>query len=303
MRMWRPADERSQDGLSENGLEFRRAAEIDLRAAYDVFVAAEGELWRLHRFEWLAAPFDAWAASHRHLLAEDGERSIVALDGDRLAGFSAALVRGDTWFLSALFVSPEYQGRRVGRELLDRSWAGDYRLRMTISDSIQPVATGMYARRGLIPTTPILTLSGAATCDPPDGLEAIPPEPEALATLDRGAYGFGRAADHPFWREQAAEANLWMLDGEPIAYAYVDSQGLIGPLAGRNGALAAVALQAELARRDSQHAEVRLPGSARSLVEIALASGLRATLPPGLLLLSGGSDPPQALAISGDWLL
>lgn len=299
---WRSADERSRDRSSEERLEFRRAAEIDLRAAYDVFVAAEGELWRRHRFEWSAAPFDAWAAPHRHLLAEDGTRSIVALDGERLAGFSAALVRGDTWFLSALFVSPEHQGSRVGRELLDLSWPGDYRRRMTITDSIQPVSTGMYARRGLMPTTPILTLSGAPTCDLPQDLEAIAPEPEALATLDRRAYGFERAADHHFWREQAAEANLWLLAGEPIAYAYVDSQGLIGPLAGRNGEMAAAALQAELARRESQHAHVHLPGSARRLVETALASGLRATRPPGLLLLSEDTDPPQALAISGYWL-
>jgi GNAT superfamily N-acetyltransferase len=288
--------------MSENRLEFRRATELDLRAQYEVFVAAQGELWQRHGLPWSAAPFQAWSAPHRHLLTQDGERSFVALDGERLAGFSAALARGDTWFLAALFVSPQYQGRRVGRDLLDRSWAGDYRRRITITDSIQPVSTGMYARRGLIPTTPVLALSGAPRCERPDGLQAVPPEPEALATLDRGAYGFERAADHRFWRQRAAQANLWLLAGEPIAYAYVDGQGLIGPLAGRDGAAAALALRAELAHRDS-HAEVLLPGTARSLVETALASGLRFTRPPGLLLLSGGTDPPQALAISGYWLL
>jgi GNAT superfamily N-acetyltransferase len=289
--------------MSENGLEFRRAAELDLRAQYEVFVAAQGELWQRHGLPWSAAPFQAWSAPHRHLLTQDGERSFVALDGERLAGFSAALARGDTWFLSALFVSPQYQGRRVGRELLDRSWSGDHRRRITITDSIQPVSTGMYARRGLIPTAPVLALSGAPRCDLPDGLEAVAPEPEAVATLDRGAYGFDRATDHRFWRQRAAQANLWLLAGEPIAYSYVDGQGLIGPLAGRDRAAAALALRAELAHRDSQPAEVLLPGTARSLVETALASGLRLTRPPGLLLLSGGTDPPQALAISGYWLL
>jgi GNAT superfamily N-acetyltransferase len=283
-------------------LEIRPAAESDFPAAYDVFVAAEGELWHRHGFDWSPPSFEAWSATHRHLLAEDGERSIVALDGERLAGFSAALVRGDAWFLSALFVSPEYQGRRVGRELLDRSWRGEYPSRMTITDSIQPVSTGMYARRGLIPTTPILSLSGSPSCDPPPGLEAVPAEPQALKSLDRVAYSFERDADHRFWREQAAEANLWLHAGKPIAYSYINDQGLIGPLAGRNGEAAAVALQAELARRESQHADVHVPGSARRLVETALASGLRATRPPGLLLLSERSDPPQALAISGYWL-
>jgi hypothetical protein len=65
--------------------------------------------------------------------------------------------------------------------------------------------------------------------------------------------------------------------------------------AGRDGAAAALALRAELARRASQPAEVLLPGTARRLVETALASGLRLTRPPGLLSLSGGADPPQAL--------
>jgi GNAT superfamily N-acetyltransferase len=288
--------------VEEHGVEFRRAVELDLRAEHEVFVAAQGELLRRHGLQWSASPFETWSAPHRHLLAEDGERSFVALDGERLAGFSAAMVRGDTWFLAALFVSPAYQGQRVGRDLLDRSWAGEFRRRMTITESIQPVSTGMYARRGLIPTTPILTLSGAPRCDLPAGLEAVPPEPAALATLDRGAYGFDRAADHRFWRQRAAPANLWLLGGEPIAYAYVDRQGLIGPLAGRDGAAAALALRAELARRESRPAAVLLPGTAPRLVETALASGLRLTGPPGLLLLSDGADPPQALAISGYWL-
>jgi GNAT superfamily N-acetyltransferase len=288
--------------VSENGIEFRRAAESDLRAAYDVFVAAESELWCRHGLAWSASPFEVWRAPHRHLLAQDGERSFVALDSERLAGYSAALARGDSWFLSALFVLPQYQGRRVGRELLDRSWAGEYGARMTITDSIQPVSTGMYARRGLIPTTPIFSVSGSPTVDLPPDLEAVVPEPEPLAALDRDAYGFDRAADHRFWREQAAEANLWLLAGDAIASSYVDDQGLIGPLAGRDGETAALALQAELARRESQHAQVHVPGSARRLLAIALASGLRITRPPGLLLLSERLDPPQAVAISGYWL-
>jgi GNAT superfamily N-acetyltransferase len=289
--------------MSEHGLEFRHATEADLEAEYEVFVAAQGELMHRHGLRWSAAPFEAWSAPHRHLLTADGERSFVALDGERLAGFSAALARGDTWFLAALFVSPDDQGRRVGRELLDRSWAGDWQRRMTITESIQPVSTGMYARRGLIPTTPILTLSGTPRCELPDGLQAVPPEPDVLATLDRGAYGFDRGTDHRFWGERAAQANLWLLDGEPIAYAYVDRQGLIGPLAGRDGAAAALALRAELARRASQPTVVLLPGTTPGLVEAALASGLRLTRPPGLLLLSQGTDPPKALAISGYWLL
>lgn len=287
--------------MTEQRLTFRPATDNDLSAEHEVFVAAHRQLWHRHRLEWSPPPVDTWSEVHRHLLAHDGERSFVALDGERLVGFSAAWTRGDTWFLAALFVSPEYQGRQVGRDLLDHSW-GDHHRRMTITDSIQPVSTGMYARRGLIPTTPILTLSGTPICDTPRGLEATRPETEALAQLDGCAYGFERPVDHQFWGERSTAANLWLHAGEPIAYSYVDDQGRIGPLAGRNEEAAAIALRAELARRQSARAEVLVPGSGRRLVETGLASGLRATRPPGLLLLSEGIEPPQALAISGDWL-
>jgi hypothetical protein len=67
--------------VEEHGLEFRRAAELDLWAEYDLFVAAEDELWHRYGLGWTASPFQDWRAPHRHLLAEDGERSFVALDG------------------------------------------------------------------------------------------------------------------------------------------------------------------------------------------------------------------------------
>jgi hypothetical protein len=85
------------------------------------------------------------------------------------------------------------------------------------------------------------------------------------------------------------------------AAPYREEEGV--RLAGRDGAAAALALRAELARRASQPTEMLLPGTTPGLVEAALASGLRLTRPPGLLLLGQGTDPPKALAISGYWLL
>ena len=57
----------------------------------------------------------------------------------------------------------------------------------------------------------------------------------------------------------------------------------------------------ELARADGE-VSLDVPGSARELVETALAAGLRIAGPPGLLLLSRGLEPPRALVISGYWL-
>jgi hypothetical protein len=44
---------------------------------------------------------------------------------------------------------------------------------------------------------------------------------------------------------------------------------------------------------------VRVPGSARELVEVALRARLRLGEVPGFVLLSPGVDPPIALAPSG----
>jgi hypothetical protein len=44
---------------------------------------------------------------------------------------------------------------------------------------------------------------------------------------------------------------------------------------------------------------VRVPGSARELVAVALRARLRLDPVPGLVLLSPGAEPPTALAPSG----
>ena len=84
----------------------------------------------------------------------------------------------------------------------------------------------------------------------------------------------------------------------PGAYAYTFPSGAIGPVAGLDPAAAARALGAELARANGE-VRVRIPGSSRALVEVAVASGLRLDPVPGLLLLSEGVEPPTALAIAG----
>ena len=73
--------------------------------------------------------------------------------------------------------------------------------------------------------------------------------------------------------------------------------GEIGPVAGATPAAAAAALAAELAAAEGD-VRVRIPGSARALVEVALEAGLRLAPVPGLLLLSEGVQPPTALAPS-----
>jgi hypothetical protein len=94
---------------------------------------------------------------------------------------------------------------------------------------------------------------------------------------------------------------VWLRENEPVAYSYRTPFG-IGPLAGRDPESAVLALRAELRRFDGAGAELLIPASARSLVETAVAAGLRFG-DPGLLLVSPAvQTPPTALAIHSYWL-
>jgi GNAT superfamily N-acetyltransferase len=294
---------RSQDAPARAGvadeIEFRPATEADLAAEYEVFVDAAGALSERHGFggiEPTAEDAAGFVRNHAHLLAHDGERSYVAVAEGAVVGYTDAIVRGDTWFLSTLFIRERFQGRGIGRRLLDLCWTDGYARRITITSSIQPISNGLYAQRGLIPATPMLGLGGKPRADEPSGLEPTAPEPGAVAILDQAAYGFDRAVDHAYW-SQGARGTLWLRGGEPAAYSYRSESGGIGPVAGVDPAGAAAALQAELARCDGE-VWVNMPGSSRELVETALAAGLRFEAPPGLLLLSAGVAQPRSLAIA-----
>ena len=277
-------------------MEIRHTTDADLPVLDAVFRAAIGELFRRHGFEPPNPPPEAFAAQHRHLLRHDAERCFVAEDEGRVVAFVAALERGDAWFLSSLFVRPEHQGRGLGRALLERAWGGEGRRRLTLTDSIQPISNGLYARCGLVPTTPLLALVGTPQVEG-ETLDPSGPTAEALAALDAAAYGFDRSVDHAYWRG-VGKSTLWLRDGEPAAYSYVVGGAWIGPVAGVDPRAAASALRSELARAEGP-VRVLVPGTSRDLVETALAAGLRIGGPPGLLLLSAGARAPTSLAISG----
>jgi len=279
-------------------VEVRATAAEDLRELYEVFREAIGELYRRHRLEPPGAPFEVFRSLHEHLLAHDGDRCRVAVADGRIAGYAAALARGRAWFLASLFVRPDAQSAGIGRSLLDAVWGDGFRERRTLTDAIQPVSNGLYARRGLIPATPALHVGGRPQAS--GMLEPAEADAEALAELDRAAYGFDRAPDHAYWARHASRT-LWLRGGEPAAYAYVFPGGRIGPLAGRTPDDASAALTAELDRL--AEASLVVPGSCRELVAAALGAGLRIARVPGLLLLSEHAPCPRSLVISGYTLL
>lgn len=213
-----------------------------------------------------------------HLQATDPERFIVATvasdgpqasdapettstDGRRIVAFGSAVIRERLWYLSMLFVLPEFQGAGLGRVLLDRLLPDDPAMpRAVATDSVQPISNALYARYGLVPRMPLLSLTGLpqrpeAFGELPSGIVALPFEEiaagqpdglghrmlvEAIDTLDRDLVGSAHPADHRFLRTESRHG--WLFrgpDGSPVGYGYAGEAGRVGPVAVRDDALLA----------------------------------------------------------------
>jgi len=129
----------------------------------------------------------------------------VAAASDKIVGFGAGLVRDDWWYLAALFVAPEVQGRGVGDAPRARRGRLSVRPRRHDRHSVQPVSNTLYAHHGLIPWLPILGLAGkpsrATRPSLPKGCDLIPLDASLLGeirTIDGGVTGLDRTPDHAY---------------------------------------------------------------------------------------------------------
>jgi len=173
-----------------------------------------------------------------HLLDTDPRSSYVADDHDRIIAFGIVYRRGHEAFLSFLFVEPSWQGRRIGRAVLDACirGAGEGVERVsTCAEANQPVSTGLYAKLGMAPRTPIYLLRGGLPDDAlpelPIDIERRPVTPEAVAAFDRELVGYVRPRDHAFWAHDRQGALFLDGAGSVLGYGYAHRSGRIGPVA------------------------------------------------------------------------
>ena len=244
---------------------------------------------------------------YRHLQASDPETFVVArrsdgLGAERIAGFASAVVRDDQWFLSMLFVEPEEQGFGLGRTLLERVMAPAERgmARAICTDSVQPIANGLYSRYGIVPRQPLLELVGyvhdpAALPMLPAGVVGVPFEAivesgpggaghrtlsEAVDAIDREIAGFTHPTDHRFLRESRRRGFLYRAGPGPeapiLGYGYGSDSGRLGPIAVRDGGLMGPVLGHLLGAFEPRGAFAAwVPGAAGGAVTTLLEAGLR----------------------------
>lgn len=186
----------------------------------------------------------------RHLLRTDPDGAWVAEINGVPVGYAMALVRGEIWLLSQLFVQPDQHGKGIGGELLRRAQAYGREQGASVFSviaSTSRVAHALYTRAGMFAAGIGYRMSG-----PLEPLLALP-EADAtkkrivdcsgwqdrIAELDQEMFGAERRQDHAYYLSGeglAGENASFGLShrGELLGYAYaVADGGFIAPLAAK----------------------------------------------------------------------
>lgn len=242
-----------------------------------------------------------------HLQATDPQRFVVAVapptddeqpDSERIVAFASAVIRESLWYLSMLFVLPEFQRAGLGRELMAQVLPSDATMaRATATDSAQPISNALYSSYGITPRIPLLNLTGlperpdafgmlpsGVVPIPFDELAAGPPDGQghralvdAIDDLDRELLGVAHPVDHRFLRTESRRGWLYRgPDGTPVGYGYAGVAGRVGPVAVRDDALLAPILGHLTSAVQPRGAfALWIPGGADRALVAALQAGFR----------------------------
>jgi ribosomal protein S18 acetylase RimI-like enzyme len=220
--------------------------ERDAIEAARIIVIALNDLHARQNRSPIASSSEAMTLVLAHLARTDPQRFWVAAHNEQTIGFSSAWVRGDLCYLSGLFVLPEWQGRGLGRGLLERAMS-DHPLpagtAAVMSSAANPVSNRLYARHGMYPLMPVLYLNGcvpARTGAALDQLEVTSlgaDDLDDLRAIDGAVTGLDRTPDHAWLLSRAGRSGrLFRSHGTAAGYAYLGGDGTegddaVGPVA------------------------------------------------------------------------
>jgi ribosomal protein S18 acetylase RimI-like enzyme len=280
-------------------IQYRRARADELQHADGLVVESINELTKRHGFPAMAAP--APAQFQLFSLKDDPDGLWVAEEGGGILGFAFSWVCGDLWFLAQLFVAPDQQGRGIGNELLQRTFAqaqkAGARNKALITFAFNTVSQGLYIRHGFYPRFPVYFVSGKRELLlgrlPDAPLRSTPVTGTAFdwaefARIDRCALGVSRDKHHRYLiNNDIARGFLFHAGTECVGYGYLSADGHIGPLAVTKGEAAGPAFATALhvaASADTPNVSAFLPGSCEPALALAAKVGMRITFP--MLLMS-----------------
>jgi GNAT superfamily N-acetyltransferase len=279
------------------GINYRQAEAQDLAPALGVVYQAMNDLTARHGFEGLTAPLEA--EFHAFSLRDDPTGLSVAEDAGEIVGLSFSWMNGAFWFLADLFVLPRYQGSGVGGELLRRAFDHAETNRATnralITFAYNRASIGLYARRGLFPRVPLYKLAGAGVTLAASVAEEMSYTPldgsarelAVLIGIDESCLGLSRQKHHRYLSTASGMRGFLLRQAsDAIGYAYLSSDGHIGPLAVTSPAAMGAAFGTMLAVANHQSTpeiSAFIPGSSEDAMSIALRMGMKLVRPMVML--------------------
>ncbi|MFC4912772.1 GNAT family N-acetyltransferase [Actinomadura gamaensis] len=175
------------------------------------------------------AALRGWIEGIGHHLATDPAGCRVAeADGGEIVGYAISQNRGGFWYLAAFGVLPGFQGKGVGRRLIDAALAhADGRPGM-ISSSPHPGATRRYRRAGFT-LHPLMRMIGNLDRSVLPAIEGLrdgrPDDLEWMDALDERLRGGGHGPDHVHMLEDLRlRLVVSSSPGERPGYVYIDEK-------------------------------------------------------------------------------
>jgi ribosomal protein S18 acetylase RimI-like enzyme len=291
-------------------LVYRAARTQDLERADAIVVSSINNLTERHGFGPMAVSRPPNFQSFS--LKDDAGGLWVAEDGGDILGFAWSWVCGDLWFLAQLFVDPAQQGRGIGNELLkltlEHARKSGVAHKALITFTFNRVSQGLYIRHGLFPKMPIYFFGAArerVMAGLPDAplrsivLEDTAAHMKSRAEIDAHAVGVAREKHHRYLLNDPATKGVMLCAGsECVGYAYIGSDGHIGPIAVTRAELLGDAFTTALKMATDDGSEkisAFLPGTCDSALSLAVKHGMRITFPMLLMASPGFGDWAQYL--------
>ncbi len=297
-------------------INYRIATPEDFAETWDVASEAIGD-FRLGKHNIDSAPPTALQPRDHNCRAYvhrfHRESFWVAESGSRIVGFTFSWRSPDRWYLGALHVRPDYQGRGIGTRLMERALksAQPADVRCVIADAIQAPAKMLYIRAGMLPWLPLIEWAGAVPDLDEDSQGAsfrTVTSPDPLASIDEAVLGFQRPAEHKVWMQNPEMmCGLLSIDNVPTGYVHLSKEGDIGPLATVSEPMAKPLLHWALARLKEhgvEHVHLKVPGLAPSIQEAIVDARLRMREPAQVILSSKPLwTPGQYLVSAADAIM
>ncbi|UCF64507.1 MAG: GNAT family N-acetyltransferase [bacterium] len=263
-----------------NEIHYRAANSQDIPDMTDLFLLALNDLYQRHHVTAVIPPREAFLLGYEHVRSSGIFE--VAVHDDKIVAIAGAVVRDRIWYLSAFWVHPALQRKRIGMPLLKRVWEAGItagaRIFFTWS-SIDLTAMAAYMKLGMLPGYQNFFFQGTASNIPeiPSDYEILPLEKAVVMEIDLNIRGTKREPDHDFWfADPNIQGRQIIKDKQVIGYYYVN-RGFIGPAAWNEKKYAEIILSAACREASALAPEIRfpIPGINHAALKFAFRSGLR----------------------------